>query len=162
LSPGAPACAPPDFAPRRPRLALPRGACDCHAHILGPASVHPYAARRVYTPPDCLLPDYECMLAALGLERAVLVQPSVYGDDNTVLVEALERGDGRYRGVAVVQADVADLELARLNARGVRGVRVNVVDVGGGRPRPVAGAARRARGGRPPPRGAPHVLLAPP
>jgi 2-pyrone-4,6-dicarboxylate lactonase len=140
LSPEAPphstgsACAPPDFRPRRPRLAVPPHACDCHAHILGPASVHPYAPRRVYTPPDCLLPDYRNMLAALGLERAVLVQPSVYGTDNAVLVEALERAGGGYRGVAVVDPAVADLELARLNACGVRGVRVNAVDVPGRKP----------------------------
>jgi 2-pyrone-4,6-dicarboxylate lactonase len=124
-----PACAPPDFHPRRPRVALPRGACDCHAHILGPASAHPYSPRRVYTPPDCLVPDYERVLSALGLERAVLVQPSVYAEDNTVLADALERGAGRYRGVAVLDPAVPDLELARLNALGVRGVRVNAVDV---------------------------------
>lgn len=129
-----PGCAPPDFRPRRPRIALPRGACDCHAHILGPARVHPYAPQRVYTPPDCLLPDYERMLAALGLERAVLVQPSVYARDNTVLLEALARGGGRYRGVAVVDREITDAELARLDAHGVRGVRVNVVDVPGRRP----------------------------
>lgn len=160
MSLDAPACAPPDFNPRRPRLALPRGACDCHAHILGPAGVHPYAAQRVYTPPDCLLPDYERMLAALGLERAVLVQPSVYGVDNTVLVEALERGDGRYRGVAVVHAGVADLELARLNARGVRGLRVNVVDVPGRRPGALPLAELRALAARIAPLGWHLELLA--
>jgi 2-pyrone-4,6-dicarboxylate lactonase len=135
LSPEAPQdCSPPDFRPRRPALRVPAGACDCHAHILGPARVYPYAPERVYTPPDCLLPDYENMLAALGVAHAVLVQPSVYGTDNTVLVDALERGAGRYRGVAVVDPAVADLELARLHARGVRGVRVNLVDVPGRKP----------------------------
>ncbi|HEY6864573.1 MAG TPA: amidohydrolase family protein [Burkholderiales bacterium] len=129
-----PNCAPPDFRPRRPRIALPEGACDCHAHILGPARAHPYAPQRVYTPPDCLLPDYERMLAALGLERAVLVQPSVYARDNTVLLEALARGGGRYRGVAVVSPEIQDAELEQLDAQGVRGVRVNVVDVPGRRP----------------------------
>ena len=134
-STGSPqACAPPDFAPRRPRLRLPASACDCHAHILGPARVHPYSPRRVYTPPDCLLPDYENMLATLGLARAVLVQPSVYGEDNAVLLEALERGGGRFRGVAVIDPAAHDLELARLHALGVRGVRANVVDVPGREP----------------------------
>jgi 2-pyrone-4,6-dicarboxylate lactonase len=130
----APACAPPDLRPRRPTLRLPALACDCHAHILGPASAHPYSPKRVYTPPDCLLPDYERMLAALGLERAVLVQPSVYADDNTVLLAALERAGGRFRGVAVVASDVPDAELERLHARGVRGLRANVVDVQGRAP----------------------------
>ncbi len=43
----APACAAPDFAPRRPRLALPAGACDCHAHVLGPAARYLFVARRL-------------------------------------------------------------------------------------------------------------------
>jgi predicted TIM-barrel fold metal-dependent hydrolase len=83
----------------------------------------------VYTPPDCLLPDYRAMLAALGLERAVLVQPSVYGTDNTVLLGALREGGGAFRGVAVVGDAPADGELEALHAAGIRGVRVNVVDV---------------------------------
>jgi 2-pyrone-4,6-dicarboxylate lactonase len=148
LSSDAPVCVPPDFSPRRPRVAPPAGACDCHAHILGPARVYPYAPGRVYTPPDCLLPDYENMLAALGLERAVLVQPSVYGQDNAALVDALERGAGRYRGVAVVEAGVADLELARLHACGVRGVRVNIVDVPGREPGALPLGRLRALAGR--------------
>jgi len=89
---------------------------------------------RVYTPPDCLLPDYERMLSALGLERAVLVQPSVYGRDNAVLIEALGRSRGRFRGVAVVGPELSDVELAQLDAAGVRGVRVNIVDVPGREP----------------------------
>jgi predicted TIM-barrel fold metal-dependent hydrolase len=86
-------------------------------------------AQRVYTPPDCLLEDFRRMLDALGLERAVLVQPSVYGVYNTVMLEALSRSHGRFRGVAVVPSDVDERELERLHAHGVRGVRVNVVDV---------------------------------
>jgi 2-pyrone-4,6-dicarboxylate lactonase len=126
---GAPPCAPPDFAPRRPQLVVPSKACDCHAHILGPASRHPYASERIYTPPDCLLPDYRAMLATLGVERAVLVQPSVYGTDNTVLLGALREGGDAFRGVAVVGESPAGHELEALHAAGVRGVRVNVVDV---------------------------------
>jgi predicted TIM-barrel fold metal-dependent hydrolase len=69
------------------------------------------------------------MLATLGVERAVLVQPSVYGTDNTVLLQALRAAGPAFRGVAVVDWDVGDAELAALHAQGVRGVRVNVVDV---------------------------------
>src|SRR5258705_7039658 len=85
----APPCAPPDFHPRKPQLTLPRFACDTHAHILGPIAHHAYSPARVYTPPDCLLSDYQKMLAILGVERAVLVQPSVYGTDNTVMLDAM-------------------------------------------------------------------------
>jgi predicted TIM-barrel fold metal-dependent hydrolase len=126
---GASPCAPPDFKPRKPRLALPPLACDTHAHILGPAARYTYAPARVYTPPDCLLPDYRHMLDTLGIARAVLVQPSVYGTHNTVMLEAMKTDPARLRGVAVVADDIPDAELKKLDAAGVRGVRVNIVDV---------------------------------
>jgi 2-pyrone-4,6-dicarboxylate lactonase len=125
----APTCAPPDFNPRKPRVKLPIGACDAHAHILGPASRYAYSSARVYTPPDCLLPDYLKMLSALGVERAVLVQPSVYGTDNTVMVKAMKAAGSCFRGVAVVAGNVSEAELRKLDTAGVRGVRVNLIDV---------------------------------
>jgi 2-pyrone-4,6-dicarboxylate lactonase len=108
---------------------MPPLACDCHAHICGPIDRHPYAEQRVYTPADAPLDAYQHMLGTLGLERAVLVQPSVYGTDNAVMLQAMASMGGRCRGVAVVEPDVSDAELSRLHAAGVRGVRVNVVDV---------------------------------
>jgi 2-pyrone-4,6-dicarboxylate lactonase len=69
------------------------------------------------------------MLDMLGVERAVLVQPSVYGTDNTVMLEAMKTAGNRMRGVAVVDEDISDEELKALDAAGVRGVRVNIVDV---------------------------------
>lgn len=129
-SAAAPLCASYDRQPRKPRIAMPRNACDTHAHICGPIELHPYAEGRVYTPPDALLHDYRHMLDTLGVERAVLVQPSVYGADNTVMLNAMaELGKARCRGVAVVEDDIPDSELKRFHDAGVRGVRVNVVDV---------------------------------
>lgn len=128
----APVCAPPDFSPRRPQLVFPPNACDCHAHILGPLAQHPYSPQRIYTPPDCLLPDYRRMLGTLGINRAVLVQPSVYGTDNTVLLQALRQGGASFRGVAVVDAGLSPEALEAMHAAGVRGVRVNIVDVKAG------------------------------
>jgi len=125
----APACAGPDPQPRKPKLKLPSGACDTHAHIMGPKARYAYSPTRIYTPPDCLLPDYLRMLATLGVERAVLVQPSVYGTDNMVMLEAMKAAGNRFRGVAVVADSISDAELKQLDAAGVRGVRVNIVDV---------------------------------
>ena len=129
ITTGAPPCAPPDFNPRKPNLTLPRLACDTHAHIFGPIARYAYAPARVYTPPDCLLDDYQKMLTTLSVERAVLVQPSVYGADNTVMLAAMRAAGSAFRGVAVVEGDIADAELTKLDAAGVRGVRVNIVDV---------------------------------
>ena len=126
---GPPSCAPHDPNPRKPHIALPPGATDCHAHICGPQSKYAYYPERIYTPPDALLADYRHMLATLGLQRAVLVQPSVYGTDNSAMLDAMKEAGPTFRGVAVVPDDVAEKDLKRMHEAGVRGVRVNIVDV---------------------------------
>jgi predicted TIM-barrel fold metal-dependent hydrolase len=125
----APLCAGPDPHPRKPAFELPRGACDCHAHVFGPAARYPYFRRRIYTPPDAPPASYWGMLGALGVERAVLVQPSVYGTDNRAMLDALAGEKRRLRAVAVVEESVSDAELARMHELGVRGIRFNIVDV---------------------------------
>jgi 2-pyrone-4,6-dicarboxylate lactonase len=124
----APWCMPADPDTRRPAIALPPRACDTHAHICGPIAVYPYAAERIYTPPDATWPKYRRMLDTLGVERAVLTQPSVYGTDNTAMVDALKAGGSSLRGVAVVEPSIDDAELRSLHEAGVRGVRINIVD----------------------------------
>ncbi len=104
----APLCQAPDPVLRRPRFTLPAGATDCHAHICGPAHLYPYAAQRIYTPPDALLHDYRALLNTLGVERAVIVQPSVYGDDNRALLAALATDLVNLRGIAVVRPSISD------------------------------------------------------
>ena len=116
----------PDPDTRAPKFRLPPGACDCHAHIFGPQSEFPYAPNRRYTPPDASIEAYLSMLRTLGVERAVIVQPSVYLTDNAALLDALARGTFPLRGIAVVKPDIADAELERMNTLGVRGLRLNL------------------------------------
>ena len=125
----APPCAGPDRTPRAPRLRLPAHSCDAHAHVFGPQRRYAYSPERIYTPPDALPADYLGLLDTLGVERAVLVQPSVYGSDNQALLDALAQDPQRLRGVAVIEPKTPRAELDRLHALGVRGVRCNVVDV---------------------------------
>jgi 2-pyrone-4,6-dicarboxylate lactonase len=126
-------CPAPDREPRPPLERFPAKACDTHAHICGPASRFPYAEERIYTPPDSTLADYLSLLTTLGVERAVLVQPSVYGTDNRALLDALERIGRGVRGVAVVDATVDRETVRAFDAAGIRGVRFNVVDRAGPR-----------------------------
>lgn len=125
----APLCAGPDANTRKPGFALPPGSCDCHAHVFGLATRYPYSPKRIYTPPDASPADYRRMLGVLGVERAVLVQPSVYDTDNRAILDAIAASNGRMRGVAVVEESVPDRELARMHDIGVRGIRFNIVDV---------------------------------
>jgi 2-pyrone-4,6-dicarboxylate lactonase len=120
---------PPDPYPHKPKFGFPPHACDCHAHICGPASVYDYIPQRIYTPPDAPLPDYRRVLDALGCSRAVLVQPSFYGADNRAMLAAMKAAGPAFRGVAVIGDDVTESELGSLHAAGVRGARLNIVDV---------------------------------
>ncbi len=125
----APYCKPYHPHPSRPRYDFPEGSCDTHAHICGPEAEIRYDPTRIYTPPDALLPAYEHMLWTLGVSRMVLVQPSVYGADNSVLLAAMQTTSFEVRGVAVVPVDISEQKIDDLHKKGVRGVRFNLVDV---------------------------------
>jgi len=105
---------------------VPAGACDCHVHVFGPASRFPYAQDRVYTPDDAPLADLVRHLAAIEVDRVVIVQPSPYGSDNRCTVDGLRQLGGRGRGVAVVADDAALPALEDLHRAGVRGIRLNL------------------------------------
>ena len=128
----APLCQAPDSEVRSPLIQFPAGAVDCHAHVCGPASVFPYAQERIYTPPDATLENYQALLKMLHIDRAVLVQPSVYGTDNRAMLAALKSHPQQFRGVAVIPNDpkeISDQYLQELHSAGVRGIRCNIVDV---------------------------------
>jgi predicted TIM-barrel fold metal-dependent hydrolase len=126
-----PGCQPFNPDPGKPRLRIPQGSCDCHAHIFGPVEHYPFTRNRSYTPPEASIAAYRRMLTALGFERAVIVQPSVYGTDNRCTRDALAASGGAWRGVAVVEPGIGDSELTDLHAAGFRGIRINLLFKGG-------------------------------
>lgn len=108
---------------------LPAG-WDCHVHVFDPGA--PVLAGH-YQPPSRSLASIEALAAAHGIGHLVLVQPSVYGTDNQVLLRALQQRPGRHRGVVVVDATIREADLEAMHALGVRGVRFNLVSpVGNG------------------------------
>ena len=108
---------------------MPDGATDCHFHIYD--ARHPVAAEAVLRHGDASVEDYRALQRRLGTARGVLVQPSAYGTDNRLHLAALQDlGTERFRMVAVVEPGVADAELRRLHAAGVRGVRFNLTQPG--------------------------------
>lgn len=119
---------------------LPAHACDCHVHVVAPQADYPMLADRHYTPGPASAADLQAHLKRLGLAHAVIVQPSIYGTDNRLLVDSLLALDGAARGVAVVDDEVADTELASLHDAGVRGVRVNLESTGASDPAAVSRA----------------------
>ncbi len=129
-----PVCQAPDPEPKTPAYQPPPGATDAHCHIFGPGDVYPYAPGRSYTPPDAPLARFKELQATLGLERAVLVNASCHGTDNTVILDAIEQSGGQYRGVANVDDSFSQKDFEDLHAGGIRGVRFNFVKHLGGMP----------------------------
>ena len=126
-------CLPPVRTPRKPNVTLPKGAIDTHVHVF--EAGYPLAANRGYNPPISTLGDLKHLHATLGVERVVFTQPSVYGIDNSAMLDAMaalnSKTPNRARAVVAIAMDIADAELARLDAQGVRGVRLNTDNKGG-------------------------------
>jgi 2-pyrone-4,6-dicarboxylate lactonase len=113
--------------PSKPGFKPPLGAVDAHCHVFGPGDVFPYHASRKYTPCDATKETLFARRDFLGFERNIIVQGSCHGPDNRALLDALAHSDGKARGVAVVNPDIDDAELQRMDEGGVRAVRFTFV-----------------------------------
>lgn len=118
-------CPPPNPSPSKPVQQLPKGSCDAHCHVFGPADVFPYSESRAYTPEDMPKEALFALHDFLGITRRVVVQASCHGTDNGALLDALRARPETTRGVAVLADDVTDAEIAELHEAGVRGARFN-------------------------------------
>jgi len=105
----------------QPRLKAPPGTCDTHIHVYDEAL--PLAASAKFKPPHAPVEDYLKVCKLLGIERTVVVQPTAYGKDNTLLLAAMKNIGAGARGVVTVDEKTTDAEFERLDALGVRGVR---------------------------------------
>src|ERR1051325_10470627 len=121
-------CQGPNPDVRAPRFAVPPGATDTHFHLFGPD--YPYAEGREYTPPDAPAREARRVFDQLGIQRFVVIQPSVYGTDNRCQLEPGVEIGLPMRAIVVVPRDVADGELERLHALGVRGIRFTLAHAG--------------------------------
>jgi len=103
---------------------VPADACDCHTHIFNPA-LFPFASTRTYTPEPSSVAELLAMHRALHLDRVVIVQPSVYGTDNSCTLDAMKQIGPSARGVAVVDDKTPDADIDAMHSAGVRGLRIN-------------------------------------
>lgn len=118
---------------------VPLGACDCHTHIHGPVEDFPYFSGRVYTPEAALPEEMTALHKHLGMDRVVIVTPSVYGTDNRASVWGMKKRGNAARGVAVIDDKTTDAQLRELHSAGMRGIRLNLATSGDNDP----AAARR-------------------
>jgi predicted TIM-barrel fold metal-dependent hydrolase len=106
---------------------------DCHVHVLDPARF-PYQPNTHYAPAGQEMgtpAQLRNVMATYGTRHALLVGPnSGYGLDNACMLDTIEHGEGRFKGIAVVSNDVSLDELRTLQRRGVVGVAWNVTYYG--------------------------------
>lgn len=106
-------------------LVVPPLSCDSHLHVFDEISCK---RPEVEDPPRPWgSGEYQALQSRLGLQRAVVVTPALYGTDNQSTLTAIEQlGKANTRGVAVVYPDVSDAELEVLHAGGIRGIRFSL------------------------------------
>lgn len=101
---------------------------DCHIHVIDPVRF-PFRSDTRYRPTGqeiAPLDQFLRMMDLYGVRHALIVGTnSGYGEDLSPVLDALDRGEGRFKGVAVVASDIATANLARLKARGMVGVAFN-------------------------------------
>lgn len=111
-----------------PKLKAPLNATDCHHHIYD--ARFPADPTATLRPPDAVVDDYRALQKRIGTTRNVLVQPSTYGTDNRLHLEAMAAFGPSARMVAVVNDKVSTEELKRMHGLGVRGIRFNLAQAG--------------------------------
>ena len=126
-------CIPPDQNPHKPNWELPAGSIDTHVHVF--YDKYPVSPDRGYNPPESTLDDLKHLHATLGVDRVVFTQPSIYGIDNSAILDGMEALNAdtpnRARGIVACDLSITDQELFDLDAIGVRGVRLNTDNLGG-------------------------------
>src|SRR5215470_7670644 len=101
--------------------------CDSHVHIVGVPDHYPQVAERTYLADVATLKQLERVAATRAIRRFLIVQPSFYGTDNTLLLESLDALAGRGRGVAVINPETTSAgTLSGMAGQGVCGLRLNL------------------------------------
>jgi predicted TIM-barrel fold metal-dependent hydrolase len=109
---------------------VPEGACDCHTHVFGDQRRFPMASSRKYTPETASVAEMRSLHRALHTSRVVVVQPSVYGTDNSCTLDGIKQLGASARGVAVIDEKTPDSALADMERAGIRGIRINLETAG--------------------------------
>ena len=109
---------------------VPAGACDCHTHIHADPEKYPFFAGRVYTPELASPQEMSDLHRSLGIERVVIVTPSVYGPDNSATLFGMRARGATARGVAVIDDKTPEHDLDVMQKDGFRGIRLNLATSG--------------------------------
>jgi predicted TIM-barrel fold metal-dependent hydrolase len=107
----------------------PPGSCDCHVHVIGDVARFPMDPGRNYTPELASSADLKRRLDDMGLDRVVIVAPTIYGSDASATLAAVaDLGRHRARGSIFVQAGAARRDLERMSNGGIVAMRLFLTD----------------------------------
>ena len=109
---------------------VPPGACDCHTHIFGDPVRFPLAPSRIYTPEQASIAEMRSLHKALHTDRVVIVNPSIYGTENSCSLDAIKQLGPGARGVAVIDEKTSDAALDKMYRSGMRAIRINLETAG--------------------------------
>ncbi|WP_430474882.1 amidohydrolase family protein [Thalassospira lucentensis] len=110
-------------------MIVPKGACDTHIHVFKKGA--PTLPGALAAPEEDDAPRYRAMRDALGLTRAVIVQPNAYGTDNSVTADGIKAlGSDDTRGVAIIDETVSDAMVSNLTQAGFCGARFHMLPGG--------------------------------
>ena len=112
-------------SPSKPSYSPPPGAVDSHCHVFGPMDRFPFSPKAKYLPQDAGPEMLFALRDHLGFSRNVIVQASCHGTDNSATLHAIAQSEGKARGVAVVDPEIGEAELQKLDDGGIRGIRFN-------------------------------------
>ena len=101
---------------------------DCHAHVYDPANF-PYQKDTPYRPAGQEIgtaAQYRAVMKTYGVKYSLLVQPnSGYAGDNSCMLDAIARGNGALKGVAIASFDASLDDLRALKRQGIVGIAFN-------------------------------------
>jgi predicted TIM-barrel fold metal-dependent hydrolase len=104
------------------------GIIDAHIHVWTPRQdeFKRVPGEQNYPPASFTPEEYLALARPAGIDRAVLIQMSFYGFDNSYMLKAMRDYPGVFSGVAVVDAGAPDVEatMRALKGQGVRGFRI--------------------------------------
>lgn len=105
---------------------VPAGASDCHVHVFGDPQRFPLSPSRTYTPESASVEEMRVLHRALHTDRVVVVNPSVYGTDNSCTLDAVNQLGSSARAIAVIDDKTPETALDEMDRSGVRGIRINL------------------------------------
>ena len=101
---------------------------DCHVHVIDPVRF-PYGKDIPYKPsgPEVgTTAQLHQVMKTYGVSHSLLVQPnSGYGSDNSCMLDAIAHGEGRFKGIAIIDFDADLAALRQLKSQGIVGAAFN-------------------------------------